>query len=121
MVNQHEIRLLEERLLQSEVRKSESSLRQLLAPSFFEFGSSGNIFDREQILRNLEQEDPAHRELIDFSVRALSPDVALATYRVRRFGQSGDLSASSLRSSVWEQQDGRWQMIFHQGTPQPVP
>jgi predicted lysophospholipase L1 biosynthesis ABC-type transport system permease subunit len=40
----------------------------------------------------------------------------LVTYRlvVRRSDVEGE--AHSLRSSIWKAINGRWQMIFHQGT-----
>jgi len=44
-----QIRFLEERLLQPDVRKIAEDVAALLAAEFIEFGSSGHIFDREQL------------------------------------------------------------------------
>jgi hypothetical protein len=45
-------------------------------------------------------------------VRLVAPGAALTTWRVQR-----DDGIETLRSSVWQQQaDGRWLMVFHQGT-----
>ena len=53
--------------------------------------------------------------LRDFEVEVLAEGVALATYRaVRR--EVGAEAIESLRSSVWVEREGRWQMVFHQGT-----
>jgi hypothetical protein len=41
----------------------------------------------------------------------LGPDVVLLTYRLDGPG------VPSLRSSVWVRADGRWVLLFHQGTP----
>jgi hypothetical protein len=60
----------------------------------------------------LRQEPPAQRFLTHFKTLVLAPGVVLVTYRAGR--QHG--SEASLRSSIWKRIDGRWQMLFHQGT-----
>jgi hypothetical protein len=47
--------------------------------------------------------------------RELAPGLALVTYRAIR-AAPGALAVQSLRSSIWACRDGRWQMLFHQGT-----
>lgn len=113
-----EIREHEEQLLSDEVRGSEAHLVDLLSPDFVEFGASGKIWDRSQIVQHLQEAPPAARELLSFQARALAPNVVLATYRVRQTGK-GHFHAMSLRSSIWVLGGERWQMVFHQGTPQP--
>jgi hypothetical protein len=46
-------------------------------------------------------------------LHTLAPDVVLATYRV----VDETRKQHTLRSSIWKLKDGRWQMVFHQGTP----
>jgi hypothetical protein len=107
---------LEEDLLKPEVRKSVDRVGQLLADEFIEFGSSGRVFNKAKIIVALQQEacDAVHRiSLTDFTVRRLAPDVMLVTYRTT----IQDPPESSLRSSIWKLISGRWQMVFHQGTP----
>ena len=43
-------RRLEERLLQPEVRQSAEAVADLLADDFIEFGSSGQVFNKQQII-----------------------------------------------------------------------
>ena len=62
-VEEH-IRQLEERLLQPEVRKSVAEVAMLLAPAFIEFGSSGRMFTKSQIIEALQCEEPARRSLV---------------------------------------------------------
>jgi hypothetical protein len=114
-IDQH-IRALEERLLQPHVRQSISDVRELLAPAFIEFGSSGRIFTRDQIIEALRAEVPVRRSLEDWKVLFLASDVILATYRASRYDQPGDTPSYSLRSSIWKLIGGRWQLVFHQGT-----
>ena len=111
------LRTLEEELLQPEVRKTASRVDTLLAEGFIEFGSSGRVFDKQDIIDSLRSESPARRLLTDFKVLPLGPGVVLTTYRAVRYGASGVQPIHSLRSSVWRLLDGRWQMVFHQGTP----
>jgi hypothetical protein len=109
------VRDLEEDLLKPEVRRSAERVNNLLADDFIEFGSSGRIFDKRGIIEAL-QLDTLDRPSISvdhFPVRRLAPDVMLVTYRA----DSPDLPEPRLRSSIWKLIDGRWQMVFHQGTP----
>jgi hypothetical protein len=111
------LRQLEERILQPSVRKSAEEVSELLASEFIEFGSSGRIFDRQQIIASLQMEPTVRRSVVDFRTCILAPAVVLVTYRAVRQGTSDAQPIHSLRSSIWKLIDGRWQMVFHQGTP----
>ncbi len=107
-----ELRALEARLLDPAVRADPAQVRALLAPDFTEFGASGRVFDRDAIVAALASEGPrVPREQRRFRVRTLGPAAALTTWRVKR-----DDGIETLRSSLWQRQDGRWLMVFHQGT-----
>ena len=107
-----ELRSYEERILDPAVRADPAQVRALLAPEFIEFGASGRVFDRDAILAALAAEGPREaRQAHGFKVRLLAPGAALTTWRVKR-----DDGIETLRSSVWQQQAGRWLMVFHQGT-----
>jgi hypothetical protein len=107
---------LEQQLLQPSTRRDAAALTSLLAEDFREFGSSGRIYTRHQIIDQLAAESPRHITLSDPFCRQLSEDIALLTYRSTRT-IALNVSSHALRSSVWVRRDGRWQMIFHQGTP----
>ncbi|UCE25423.1 MAG: DUF4440 domain-containing protein [Candidatus Zixiibacteriota bacterium] len=108
---------LEKHLMQPEVRRSPAELRKLLAEEFVEFGSSGQVYDRKSIIEALSIESPFTCSIEDFSVVSLSPQLALVTYRAVCSENDNESSVHSLRSSIWRQVDGEWQMVFHQGTP----
>lgn len=101
---------LEEQLLQSELRKNRDAVSALLAEDFCEFGSSGRVYDREQILAALSGEPHAEIAIVDFHAKQLSADVVLVTY------QSVGDTQKALRSSLWVLRGEHWQMVFHQGT-----
>lgn len=110
------LRTLEEELLQPDVRKTATRLDALLAEGFIEFGSSGRVFDKQSIIDSLRSESPVRLSLTDFKALPLGPGVVLTTYRGVCYGVSGEQPIYSLRSSVWRLLDGRWQIVFHQGT-----
>ena len=111
-----QLRHLEEELLEPAVRRSAERLSALLADDFVEFGSSGQVYNKSQIIRALVQDTPTKLSLTDFESTMLSASVALVKYRaVRRTGHSAP-PVHTLRSSIWRLTNGQWQMVFHQGT-----
>jgi hypothetical protein len=111
---------LEEQLLKPEIRHLPDQVGDLLSDDFVEFGSSGGVFNKQQVIEALQQEgppDPTIRlSLVDFIARRLASDVILVTYRTIQEGGPGTRQESRLRSSIWKLIEGRWQMVFHQGT-----
>jgi len=108
---------LEHELLSSQVRASHARLDELLAPAFVEFGSSGRIYDKQSMIHALTQAASMEDyQVVDFTVVTESEDTALVTYSCKIRSAGGDLVRTSNRSSLWKLLDGRWQMVFHQGT-----
>ena len=112
---------LELSLLEAPTRSDRHYLEQVLDDEMVEFGKSGGVYDKQSIIQALEGErsgsPPAdHLELVDATAMLLSADTVLLTYRLRSRPLAGTEAVASLRSSVWKQQDGRWRLLFHQGT-----
>jgi hypothetical protein len=98
---------LETSLHRHEVRASRERASAFIADDFVEFGKSGKVYDKATVLTQMQSEQPgAQIPVEDFVARALAPDVVLVTYRT-----------SALRSSIWVRRQGKWQLVFHQGTP----
>ena len=110
------LRELEERLLRPDARRSRQALDELLSDDFVEFASDGVAYDKAQVIDALEREAPFRRSLADFRIVPLAENVILATYSVTRQNVASNEVVDSLRSSIWTQRDGRWQLLFHQGT-----
>jgi hypothetical protein len=106
---------LEQQLLQPSTRRDEVALRSLLAEDFREFGSSGRVYTRQQIIDALATESPRTITLSHPLCQQLAENVALLTYRSTRTIPLPPTHA--LRSSLWIYRENRWQMLFHQGTP----
>ena len=108
---------LELSLLKPEVRFSSDQLNLLLADDFQEFGSSGLVYDKKVILERLpENLERAVYNVSDFSVKVLSDDIVLTTFKTEKVTNDAD-KVFCLRSSLWRKTSGSWQMFFHQGTP----
>ncbi len=106
-----------EKILQSEsIRKSSTQLDELLADDFIEFGSSGNTYSKKSIISTLSEEQGIEYIMWDFDLRILSDIIVHVTYKSKT-QENGRETFSSLRSSLWRYEEGRWRMFFHQGTP----
>lgn len=110
---------LETRLQQAEVRADRQALEALLADDFLEFGASGGRWDKAQVLESLPQQDFIERSISEFSLQPLAADLAQVTYLCHNAAAGGRAAGSAWRSSLWRCREGRWQMLFHQGTPRP--
>ena len=108
-------RALEEALLDPAVRHSRERLTDLLADDFLEFGVSGRVHRKADVLEAAIRLPDVETPLGDFALERVASDVVLVTYRsVTRMTDGSALNA--LRSSVWVERDGSWQLRFHQGT-----
>jgi hypothetical protein len=112
------IRALEAALQDPAVRSSRARLDELLADEFAEIGRSGRRHAKGDTLARLPaQEAHSQYAMQDFALRELAAGTVLATYRLEERAPAGGPALSSLRSSIWQLRGGRWQLVFHQGTP----
>jgi hypothetical protein len=110
------LRACEEALLDPSLRRNRLRVSELLAEDFLEFGSSGRVWTREQILDLLETEDYQPPAMEDFKCAMIARGVALVTYRTVRTNPHTGERAATLRSSLWTRESGTWRVRFHQGT-----
>jgi hypothetical protein len=108
----------ERQLLTSATRHNVTEVSSLLADEFREFGSSGKAFSKTEIISHLQSEGSVHLSLHGFEAYPISDQAFLVTFRAVK--EVPELPpVESLRSSLWIYRDGRWQMLFHQGTKVP--
>jgi len=97
-------------------RQERAWLEEILHPEFREITRSGVSVDREETISSLAGEK--YRSVItssDFRLICLTTDSAILHYRT----VNPENGLASLRSSCWARSDGdRWQLVFHQGTPE---
>jgi hypothetical protein len=111
------LRKLEVSLHQPELRSDRDQVDRLLHESFFEFGRSGQMYTKAEILEVLSAE--SSEEAIysgDYSLTMIEDGVALLTYKSAQINANGELSRYTLRSSLWQYTEPGWHMRFHQGT-----
>lgn len=107
---------LETSLLKPEVRSSFDQLNVLLADDFKEFGSSGLVYTKQNVLERLPSNtDKTDYVVSDFEISVLSEGVIMANFKTGRVINDTD-KVSSLRTSLWRNENGIWRMFFHQGT-----
>jgi hypothetical protein len=107
---------LEQRLAQVDRRLSAEDAGSLIAEDFVEFGASGKVWSKAEIIAAMSQWAPMERIVENFSVRELSASVCLVTYKVIGVTEDRRNSHFTLRSSIWRYTGEGWQIVFHQGT-----
>ena len=109
---------LENDLLKPEIRQSVEEVSELLSDGFTEFTSSGYIYNYNtgQVIDEGTDLQDMDWKIRDFEINQLSKDCILATYILIKDSELDENRKCSLRSSIWKCFDGKWKMIFHQGT-----
>jgi DNA-binding MarR family transcriptional regulator len=107
------LRQLEESLWRGQTRFDRDYMERTLAPDFFEFGRSGRIYTREDIIGMRPGAAPLRYSLSEFKVTAIDRDVALVTYVSEVRAKE---TVRGNRSSLWRKTRQGWQLSFHQGT-----
>jgi hypothetical protein len=110
-----QLRACEENLLDPAIRRDPLRVEALLDVDFREFGSSGRVWARTQILDLLASDEYVARSIEGFKCEILASDIALVTY----CATSADHQTVSLRSSLWTRTNKIWRMRFQQGTRVP--
>ncbi|MDO5752985.1 ribonuclease HI family protein [Arthrobacter sp.] len=103
---------LERELFDPAVRADPLRVAELLHTDFEEIGASGSRWSRQEVLAMISDETVAAHSLEVLTLDRIDDSTALLTYR------SDAPRGSALRSSIWKFAHGRWQIRFHQGTPE---
>jgi len=114
-------RPLEEQHLLHGTRSNREKLESILHESYTEIGASGRTYTRDQVIELLPSELVSNRTIQDFHASPLDPvnpttDLIQTTYTLTRTDPDNSIHHSR-RSSIWANNRGQWQLIFHQGTP----
>ena len=105
---------LEKSLWVEETRYNKEYLDKILHKEFMEFGKSGKVFSKQDILNDTEGEINAVFPFENFQVKTLDSNTFLVTYQVKT--KQNDIVVYTNRSSIWVGENRNIQMIFHQGT-----
>ena len=111
------VRACEELLLNTRVRHDREQLDRLLNDEFVEFGSSGRVYNKAEIIEALlSSSEDWHYRITGFECRFLRDDLAHVRYALDILSPDNNLLRTSLRSSLWVLGRDGWAMMFHQGT-----
>lgn len=105
---------LEHSHIQNNIREDLGKLGEILAEDFFEIGSSGFVYTREDCLT--DGVVLSNMKMYNFDLHPLTEHVVLTTY----FIVDSTRNRNTYRSSIWKQVDGKWRLYFHQGTISPL-
>jgi hypothetical protein len=100
-----------------ELELQQTTLDQLLADDFIEFGASGKRYTKQDLLTSLPASRVVSYRSSGFEAKELAPGVVLLTYQTSSQDPASGRATHSLRSSIWQQHGGTWKLVFHQGTP----
>lgn len=85
------------------------------APDFFEFGRSGRVYSRADVIRTDSAPIPAALPLENLRFRVLDVNTVQLTYN--SIVEYEGVVEHAHRSSLWSRSSSGWVMRFHQGTP----
>ena len=110
-----ELTQLEEDMWREAARYDPTFQERRFAQDFIEFGRSGRVYTREQVISTEPQQILAVLPLPNLAIRLLDADTAQVTYD-SQVTHDGAVQFAH-RSSIWSRIGGIWVMRFHQGTP----
>lgn len=106
---------LEENMWREVTRFDQAFQEQRFAADFFEFGRSGRVYTRDQIICLDSQPIHAVLPLPNLAIRLLDKNIAQVTYNSQV--EYDGIIEYGRRSSIWSRTESGWVMRFHQGTP----
>ncbi|KAA3639091.1 MAG: nuclear transport factor 2 family protein [Proteobacteria bacterium] len=113
----NQIKSLECELHLLKVRADSAKLEAMLHDEFVEFGRSGQVYDKTDMIESFIDESGFPQIHSDnFQFKHLSDTVVLVTYISYQQVQDNIKSHVTLRTSVWLFEQNTWQLVFHQGT-----
>jgi hypothetical protein len=110
-----ELTRLENALWREDTRFDLAFQERCFAPDCIEFGRSGRVYTREQMILAERQRIDAVLPLPDLAIRLLDENTAQVTYNSRV--TYGGVVEHGRRSSIWSRTPAGWVLRFHQGTP----
>ncbi len=94
---------------------SRADFERMMAEDFWEVGASGQVYDREFVLDELQRRFSTPHEDVwetsEFRCRRLSTDLYLLTYTLVQDGKR-----RTRRSTIWQRTLEGWKIVYHQGT-----
>jgi hypothetical protein len=102
-------------------KKDKAGLAKLLSEDFTEITEDG-VFERDQILANLDILMLSSFSPRNFKAKVIAPDTVLLIYQVAVRGtyKNHPFQADNNAASLWMKRSSTWQNVFFQETPIPT-
>ena len=88
-----------------------------LASDSMEIEADG-VYDKAGSVKGVNMMDMSKSELSDWKTVKFDNDASVVTYTVRMPGMNPE---KEYHSTIWVNRDGKWQALFHMGTPAATP
>ncbi|MGN9166363.1 nuclear transport factor 2 family protein [Tissierellaceae bacterium HCP3S3_D8] len=89
------------------------NLNDRIHDEFIEFGKSGQVFDKDSIVKYLNNLDTDRDiEILSFKIKNIKEDLIIANY----ISYEKEIEIKALRTSIWKKELSDWKLYFHQGT-----
>ena len=120
-----QIKQLELKLLNTDLRANPSVIDELLDNAFEEISNNGQVNTRQQVVTWLLNKDNAQLwSLQNFRIKWLSNNTVITIYHAVVHDQTTEATnglkqksnPGSIHSSVWQRSNEHWKMVFHQAT-----
>jgi hypothetical protein len=101
-------------------KKDKVGFAKLLSEDFTEITEDG-VFDKAQILANLDDLTLTSYSPRDLKAKSIAPDAVLLIFQVTVIGKykDHDFHADNNAASLWMKRGGKWQNVHFQETPVP--
>jgi ribonuclease HI len=114
------LRALEEALARRDEAAIPGGYEAVLHDSLVEFGSSGRVWTRDEVLQALAAGPRTGVvDIENFDVHVVRPGVFLVMYETVERDDATGLTARMRRSSLWMREGDGYRLRFHQSTPIP--
>jgi hypothetical protein len=110
---------MERELARAEQQKNKNFFDRTLSPEFLMVAYNGLVFTKPELLSKLSYLDVKQYTMKNFKVRPIGRAGALLTYDLDIEASAAGRHApvKQYASSVWVDEGGKWQLLFHQATP----
>jgi hypothetical protein len=108
---------LEIELQKPDVRKSKDQLDEIISDDLKEIGSKGEFYTKKDALINLPNSPEIKFVMTDFKIDILTPELVQTFFNTEKTLVVTGEKSYSARSSIWKNENGKWKLLFHQGTP----
>ena len=93
--------------------RNRAALAERLSDGFVEHGASGGVYRKPETVAALSELQYDRLIVIEeYNCEKLADDI----WFVRYVSVHMDADRRALRCSIWQNEDGAWRMVFHQGT-----